>query len=125
MTERDTDIEFDFFEDLEPAEPPREEERPRLRRPGPPGPRRPGRGAAGMAPLFRLAGLIVFAILVVVLLVFWIQSCNGTSKRNSYRNYMAKVGAVAKNSEHVGRELNDALTTPGIKAPELGSRRAT
>src|SRR5438270_101612 len=56
MSERDTDIEFDFFEDLEPPEPVQEEERPRLRRPGPPGgPRRPGAGS--FAPLLRLAGL--------------------------------------------------------------------
>src|SRR5437868_14656020 len=115
MSERDTDIEFDFFEDLEPPEPVQEEERPRLRRPGPPGgPRRPGAGS--FAPLLRLAGLILFAILVIVLLVFWVQSCNGSSKRNSYKNYMEKVSAVAQQSEADGRKLNDPLTTPRIKA---------
>jgi len=122
MSERDTDIEFDFFEDLEPTETAQEEERPRLRRPGPPGPRRPGHGAQGIAPLLRLAGLILFAILVVVLLVFWAQSCNGANKRNSYRNYMEKASGVATESESDGRRLNEALTARGIKAAALANR---
>jgi hypothetical protein len=122
MSERDTDIEFDFFEDLDPGEPVEEEDRPRLRRPGPSGPRRPGRGPMAIAPLLRLAGLILFAILVVVLIVFWVQSCNGASKRSAYKNYMEKVSVFAKESEADGRKLNDALTTPGIKASELAGR---
>src|SRR5207302_3777221 len=122
MSDRDTDIEFDFFEDLESPEADEEGRRPRLRRPGPPGVRRPGPGAGGFAPLLRLAGLILFAIVVIVLLVFWVQSCNGASKRSAYKNYMEKVGAVAKESDADGRKLNDALTTPGIKASELADR---
>jgi hypothetical protein len=35
---------------------------------------------------------------------------------------MEKVSAVAQQSEGDGRKLNDALTTPGIKASELASR---
>jgi hypothetical protein len=122
MSERETDIEFDFFEDLEPQEPVEEQPRRRLRPPGPPGPRRPGRPGPGVAPLLRLAGLILFAILVVVLLVFWVQSCNGASKRSAYKSYMEKVGAIARQSDADGRKLNDALTTPGIKASELADR---
>jgi hypothetical protein len=122
MSERDTDIEFDFFEDLEPPEADEEERRPRLRRPGPPGPRRPGHGAAGFAPLLRLAGLILFAIVVIVLLVFWVQSCNGASKRSAYKHYMEHVQAVASESDADGRALNRALTTPGLKASDLANR---
>jgi len=124
MTEHETDIEFDFFEDDEqplPGDPP-ERERPPVR---PRGPGRPPSGrppAAGVTPLLRLAGLIGFAILIIVLLVFWFDSCQGASKKSRYRGYMDKVALIAKNSEQVGRELNDALTTPGIKLTELDAK---
>jgi hypothetical protein len=127
MTERDTDLDFDFFDDdPDPSEPHVEEGPPRE----PPGagggrpPRRPpsGRPPVGVTPLLRLAGLIAFAILVVVLLVFWISSCQGASKKNSYKRYMERVAVVANDSEQIGRELNDALTTPGIKFAELNTK---
>ena len=117
MTERDTDIEFDFFEDFEPREPP-EPEGPRPRRPGGP-PRRPSSGPAGLTPLLRLAGLIAFAILIIVLLVFWAQSCQGSSKRSKYQSYMKKVGDIGFLSEQLGRQLTDRLTQPGIKPADL------
>jgi CARDB protein len=127
MTERDTDLDFDFFDDdTEPSEPYDEEGPPR--EPGRTGggrpPRRPpvARPAVGLTPLLRLAGLIAFAILVVVLFIFWISSCQGASKKSSYRRYMEKVSVVAKDSEQIGRELNDALTTPGIKYAELNTK---
>src|SRR4029079_18081403 len=37
---------------------------------------------------------------------------------------MEKIGSVAKDSEQIGRELNDALTTPGIKFSEVQSKLA-
>jgi hypothetical protein len=125
MTEHDTDLEFDFFGDEEPetAHAAQEEERPP--RPGPPRrppPRRPppsARPPVGFTPLLRLAGLIAFAILIIVLFIFWISSCQGASKKSSYRRYMEKIGTVAKDSEQIGRELNDKLTTPGIKFAQL------
>jgi hypothetical protein len=129
MSEHDTDLDFDFFNDDEPTSPrqpseetppPAGEQEPDQRR----GSRRPptGRPPVGMTPLLRLAGLIAFAILIVVLLVFWISSCSSASKKNSYKSYYEKVGVVAKDSEQVGRELNDALTTQGIKFGELESK---
>src|SRR5262249_37414354 len=128
MTEHDTDLDSDFFDDDEPTTrqavheeaPTGTEEPPAERR----GSRRPPRGRppVGMTPLLRLAGLIAFGILIVVLLVFWISSCSSASKKNSYKNYYGKVGVVAKDSEQVGRELNDALTTQGIKFGELESK---
>ncbi|HXJ64561.1 MAG TPA: hypothetical protein VNN79_12475 [Actinomycetota bacterium] len=128
MSEHDTDLDFDFFNDDEPAPPrqpseestPGREQPPEQRR----GSRRPptGRPPVGMTPLLRLAGLIAFAILIVVLLVFWISSCSSASKKNSYKSYYEKVGVVAKDSEQVGRELNDALTTQGIKFGQLESK---
>jgi hypothetical protein len=123
MTESDTDLDFDFFDDEpEPGEP-FEEERPPREPPRRP-PQRPptGRTPVGVTPLLRPAGLVAFAILIVVLFVFWISSCQGASKKSSYKRYMDKVAVVAKNSEQHGRELNDALTTPGSKSAELSTR---
>jgi hypothetical protein len=117
--ETDDEIDFDFFEE-EP------EPRPRQRRRGRPpdgrGPRRPVRPQGGLAPLLRLIGLIAFAILIVVLLVFWAQSCRGASKRASYRHYMEKVGVVAGASDQIGKELTDVLTTPGLKEADLEAK---
>jgi len=111
------DIEFDFFD-----EPETREGQPRqrtVRRSGGGPPRRSVRPPAGFTPLLRLAGLIAFAILIVVLLVFWVQSCQGASKRNAYRHYMENVGAIAQSSQQTGKELNDLLTTPGLKEADL------
>jgi hypothetical protein len=127
MTERDTDLDFDFFDD-DPEPPERFEEEGPPREPVQAGggrpPRRPpvARPPVGLTPLLRLAGLIAFAILIIVLLVFWISSCQGASKKNSYKRYMDRVSVVAKDSEQIGRELNDALTTPGIKFAELNTK---
>jgi len=127
MTEHDTDLDFDFFDDEPEPEGSSDEERPPREPPRAGGgrpPRRPpaGRPPVGVTPLLRLAGLIAFAILVVVLFVFWISSCQGSSKKNSYKRYMEKVAVVAKDSEQIGRELNDALTTPGIKFADLNTK---
>ena len=123
MTERGSDIEFDFFDD----EPATEEATQRRRMPrvgpprGPEGPRRPPR-PTGVTPLVRLLGLIAAAILIVVLLVFWVQKCSSDSKRTAYETYMTKVRAIATNSEQTGRELNDLLTTPGQKETDVESK---
>jgi hypothetical protein len=118
MSERDDDIiDFDFFD-----EPPTVEQQqtqrvrmPRRRPEGSP-PRGPIRPPQGFAPLLRLVGLILFAIVVVVLLVFWVQSCQGSKKRNAYRHYVENVAQIA---EGVGRDLTDALTTSGTKVAQL------
>ena len=120
MTERDTDIEFDFFDEPQTEEAPAREPRV-LRRPagGDGGPRRPMRPAPGLTPLLRLVGFIAFAILVVVLLVLWVQSCQESAKAESYREYVQAIGAVGNDSVTVGRELNDLLTTPGLTQADL------
>src|SRR4051794_27908930 len=115
MSERDIDdIEFDFFD--EPAE---EEVTQRRRAVRPPqrqrGPRPPMRPPSGLTPLLRLVGLIAAAILVIVLLVFWVQSCQSDQKTTAYKNYVDDVTVVAKSSQQNGQKLNDFLTTPGIK----------
>jgi len=115
MSERDLDIDFDFFEEEPPTE---ESSRTRIiRRPGGPrGPERPPRAPQNVTPLLRLVGLIAFAILIIVLLVFWIQSCQESSKTKTYKSYMSKVSDVASSSQQVGRQLNQALLTPAKRA---------
>jgi type II secretory pathway component PulJ len=113
MSERDSDIEFDFFDEGETREA-SAAERPRRR-----GPRPPVRPPAGLTPLLRLIGLISFAILIVVLLVFWVNSCREDQRKDSYRNYMQKVNTVAQRSEALGRDLNTLLTARGKKQDEL------
>jgi hypothetical protein len=116
MSERDSDIEFDFFED-EPATTEAQTTRPARR-----GPRPPIRPPAGITPLLRLIGLIAFAILIVVLLVFAVQSCRGSQKRDTYENYMGDVDEVANQSEQIGRQLNNLLTDPAAKLADIRSR---
>lgn len=129
MSERDSDFEFDFFEEPETREAqPRERS---LRRPlgrplggpreprEPGGPRRPMRPAAGFTPLLRLVGLIAFAILIVVLLVLWVQSCQEAERQDTYRDYITAIASIGEESQRVGRDLNDALTTPEIAPAEL------
>jgi hypothetical protein len=91
---------------------------------GPRTPRGPIRPRAGFTPLLRLLGLIAFAILIVVLLLVWAQSCQENKKRDAYESYMSDVSAVARDSDRVGRELSDVLTTPGIKPAELQKQLA-
>ena len=79
------------------------------------------RPPAGFTPLLRLAGLIAFAILIVVLLVFWIQSCQASSKTNRYKGYMTKVSEVATSSEQIGRQLSDFLLAPGTKRADFAT----
>ena len=122
MSEREPDFEFDFFEEPDTREAAGRERT--LRRPlggprGPRAPRGPIRPRAGFTPLLRLLGLIAFAILIVVLLLLWAQSCQENQKRDSYGDYMTDISAVGRDSDRVGRELSDVLTTPGIKPADL------
>src|SRR5262245_18510422 len=108
MSEYDSDIEFDFFDDEpETDESPSQAGRSRPQRaPGGPPSQRPGRG--GIPPAARLAGLIAFGILIIVLLVLWVQSCSGTSKSTQYKNYLARVGQLASDSNRLGTQLATA-----------------
>jgi hypothetical protein len=123
MSERDVDIDFDFFEEEPPTQESSRAERV-IRRPGPRGPRRPPRAPQNLTPLLRLVGLIAFAILIIVLLVFWIKSCQASSKSSTYKNYMTKISEVASSSQQIGRQLGDTLLAPGLKRPQLQSKIA-
>jgi hypothetical protein len=115
MTERDTEIEFDFFE--EPTT--REAERPDRGARRPRRPRRPAGPPSGLTPLLRLVGLISLAILVVVGLVFWVSSCRGEAKRDRYGGYMEDVRNVAEQSETIGTQLASTLTRPEVRQAQL------
>jgi len=118
MSEHDTDIDFDFFEDEPATEETSKPERV-VRRQGPGDPPRPPRAPQNLTPLLRLIGLIAFAILIIVLLVFWIQSCQASSKSSTYKNYMTKVAEVASSSQQIGRQLSQDLLAPGVKRAQL------
>jgi CARDB protein len=120
MSDRDLDIDFDFFDEPETAETVEAQRVPRRarRRPGPPRP------PTGLTPLLRLVGLIAAAIFIVVLLVFWVQSCQGSSKHSRYQGYMASVGQIGRQSAGLGQDLNRQLTTPGVKLAALETQLA-
>jgi hypothetical protein len=125
VSTRDDDIEFDFFDETQEA--PAGDRTARRSSgedgDGPRGPRRPSfRAPTGFTPLLRLIGLVAFAILVVVLLVFWVQSCQSDKKRDAYRDYLASVARISQTSDGVGRDLGELLTTPGLKQADLDDR---
>ena len=117
MTERDTDIEFDFFDEPETEEATERVRTPR--RPPPRGPRRPVRPPAGVIPMLRLAGLIAFLIVAVVLLVVGLRGCASNSKHARYANYITAVRKVAAGSTGIGKQLNQTLAATGTKESEL------
>jgi hypothetical protein len=120
MTEHDSDIEFDFFDEPETEE---ASERVRTpRRPPPGGPRRPVRPPQGVIPMLRLAGLIAFLILAVVLLVVAVRGCASSGKHAKYAGYIQDVRDIAKRSDGIGKELNTALSATGIKETDLESK---
>jgi type II secretory pathway component PulJ len=116
MSERDSDIEFDFFDEGETREATEVERRPRR------GPRPPVRPPAGLTPLLRLVGLISFAILVVVLLVFWVNSCREDRRKEAYRDYIEDVSTLAADSEALGRNLTGLLTSRGLSQGRIEQR---
>src|SRR5919199_3822088 len=120
MSEHETDIEFDFFEEPETREAARPERPPPQRR----GPRPPMRTPQGLTPLLRLVGLIAFAIVIVVLLVYAIAGCQDSSKHAKYDHYMSDVSEVSAHSQRVGRRLVTVMTQAGIKSTELQNRLA-
>jgi CARDB protein len=114
MSERENDIEFDFFEESDTRE--TAEERPRRR-----GPRPPVRPPTGLTPLLRLIGLISFAILIVLLLVLWVNGCRENKRKDAYRNYVEKVSNYASESQKLGRQFNTLITSRGTKESEVES----
>ncbi len=118
-TDPQTDIEFDFFE-----ESPTTESAPK-KKDSPPGkrrrlPKRPPTPPGGPR-LYRLGVLIAGAILLAVVLILVISNCRGDQKQAAYEDYMEDAGAVATESAELGTQLNNRLTTPGIRLEALRS----
>jgi hypothetical protein len=111
-----TDIEFDFFDESPTVETAPEKERPPGKRPRLP--KRPPRPPGG-PQLYRLGVLIAGAILLAVIFILVINNCRGDQKRSAYEGYMEDVDGVATESAQLGKELNERLTTPGIKLEAL------
>jgi hypothetical protein len=120
MTEHDSDIEFDFFDEPETEE---ASERVRTpRRPPPKGPRRPVRPPQGLIPMLRLAGLIAFLILAIVLLVVGVRSCASSGKHARYEGYIQDVRGIARRNDQISKDLNAALSATGIKETDLEAK---
>jgi hypothetical protein len=115
-TEPQTDIEFDFFDESPTAETAaREATGPRRRRRLPTRPPSP----PGGPQLYRLGILIAGLIVLAVILILAVNSCRADQKQAEYRDYMSAVGDVAGESANLGAELNNRLTTPGIRLEAL------
>jgi hypothetical protein len=117
----DDDADPSFFEEPETLDAPRRPGR-RMRRPGPGGPRRPAPPPPGAVALTRLAGLVALAIAVVVGLVFWVGSCQGTSKHDEYRSYMDSVNPIAKSSAAAGAAFANELGSAKLTLPTLEAK---
>ncbi len=133
-THDDDDIlDFDFLDEGATSETQSRDPRPAERRPSGRGSRGSGggsgggpgrqffRGGGGFTPLVRLVGLIAFAILLVVLLVFWVQGCND-HQRGAYQSYTRDIGTAGSDSAKIGGQLAELLTTPGLKETDMVSR---
>jgi len=64
---------------------------------------------------------IAGAIVLAVILILVIANCRGNQKQAEYEDYMDSVSTVAAESEEIGKQLNNRLTTPGIKLEALRS----
>jgi hypothetical protein len=116
MTERDLDIDFDFFDESETSETVEGQRQPRRGGQRPPG---PPRQPASIMPLLRLAGLVAGIIALVIVVVFVARSCSSSSKQARYRDYMEQVSTIGRRSATIGKTFNNQLTTPGIKVADL------
>src|SRR5262245_18492539 len=125
MDQRDDDIQFDVFEDEPATSETAQTSRMRL-------PRRSGSNGdggqrsfappRGSAPFLRLLGLVAVAVGVVLLFAVLINSCAGSSRKDSYSSYMDDVQPIATQSTAIGRQLARVLTTPGISAQQIEQR---
>ncbi len=108
------EIEFDFFDDAPTREATDVEREPTRRRRLP---RRPSSG--GLPPQqLRLAGLVVGLVVIVVLLIVWVSSCQ-SDKQGAYEDYMTSAAEVTSSSDRIGRELQAAIARPGINLGDL------
>jgi hypothetical protein len=118
------DIHFDFFEDEPATTEVQQGTQRRLPRRGGTGGRLrgPSGGSRNLTPLLRLGALVLGLVVLLVIFGLLLQSCAGTSKHDTYSNYMDKVSTIAKSSADNGTAVANALITPGAKASDLTSK---
>jgi len=118
------DIHFDFFEDEPATTEVQQGTQRRLPRRGGTGGRLrgPSGGSRNLTPLLRLGALVLGLVVLLVIFGLLLQSCAGTSKHDTYSNYMDKVSTIAKSSADNGTAVANALITPGAKASDLNSK---
>jgi len=125
MSQHDDDIQFDFFEDEPATSETAQQSKVRLPRRG--GSNGNGGGSSlapprGPAPLLRLLGLVAVAVGVILLFAVLINSCAGTSRKDSYASYMGDVQQIATQSTANGKRLQTVLTTPGASASSIDQK---
>jgi hypothetical protein len=114
--QKQTDVDFDFFDESPIGQGGRKDDgKPGLRRKLPKRPPAP----PGGPQLYRLGLLIAGAIVLAAVLIFVIDSCRGDRARAEYTGYIDSVTVVATESQQLGVQLNDRLTTPGIAIEDL------
>lgn len=125
MSTIDDGSDLEFFEEPETAEAPGAQRRRRRPQRGG-GPRRPAPPPQGAVALARLAGLVALAIAVVVGIVFWVGSCQGQSRHDEYRSYMADVQPIAQSSAATGTTalVNELNSNPKLTLAQLQSKFA-
>ena len=116
-TETQRDAEFDFFDESPTVDSDPRDGGPRRRRRLPTRPPTP----PGGSQLYRRGVLVAAAIILAALLIFVINSCRGDQKQQAYEGYVEDVAPLASESEQLGRQLNERLTTPGITLERLRS----
>jgi hypothetical protein len=125
MSEYDDDIDFDFFGPSKP-EPPKRRLVRRPSGPPPPGgtppPRRPAAPPPSATPIIRLVSLIVFAIAMILILVFAVRSCEASNESSAYKDYMNAVTPIATDSQAVGTQLNNQFANQNLTEAQLETK---
>ncbi len=117
-TDVDADLEFDFFEDLPTTERPPEGPPPKAPGRPPIRPRAPGPGT----PLVRMGLLVGGAILLAVVIVLWVTSCNSGGAKSSYEDYFGDVGGLVQESNAIGQRLGDVITSRGATLEDIDAQ---
>jgi hypothetical protein len=63
--------------------------------------------------ILRLVFIGAILFLVILLLAFWVRSCQQNRKEEAYRDYMSAVATAIDDSEKVGKDLSKIVADPG------------
>jgi hypothetical protein len=106
-----------FFEELDVDDQATEEAPPR-RRPRIPG--RSGGGAGGRTPGLQRLALLAGAVLLIAVIAIWqIRSCQRDAEVEAHKDFVAEANAIAKSSADIGREFSAAFIQQGQQPERL------